>query len=246
MIEIEAIRNVNYIYYIIGTILFIICLLYVIKHKEDKQLHKMFILGCFMGVFFEITAILIGLREVNIKNSGYNPILSIIMGMFETGNTTTMAYIFCKKLSGENYSFSLIYLLLTGILLLLLPLFTIVFSNESTSFLTISVTWIRPVVLWGIFITIGITILCLLIMLIKIKDVKYVLYYFFYITIWGLIFVITLIITNLRTYKVYGTTNPLPYIIIMIFYTSIFEVTGLMLSAISIGVLFNILKFNNE
>ncbi|MHA1272514.1 MAG: hypothetical protein ACTSVV_02135 [Promethearchaeota archaeon] len=75
MIKIYAVRNINYLYYVIGSILFLIGLAYVIKNRKDKLLVKIFILGIFFGSFFELIAVLIGLRNLNAQDIGYNYVI---------------------------------------------------------------------------------------------------------------------------------------------------------------------------
>ncbi|MHA1282793.1 MAG: hypothetical protein ACTSQP_09845 [Promethearchaeota archaeon] len=57
MIKIYAVRNINYLYYVIGSILLLIGLAYIIKNRKDKLRVKIFILGIFFGSFFEFITV---------------------------------------------------------------------------------------------------------------------------------------------------------------------------------------------
>ena len=83
-------------------------------------------------------------------------------------------------------------------------------------------------------------------MWIKIKEWKYIGYYFTYMTVWGLAFVITLILTNMRVYEITGTSFVLLFTVLMVIHTAVFEVTGLMISAIAVGLLLNVINLNEN
>ncbi|MHA1698365.1 MAG: hypothetical protein ACTSWN_05960, partial [Promethearchaeota archaeon] len=202
--DIFVYRNINYLYVIICLALFCVVACHVAKNNHNKKLLKSFLIGTLVGVGFELLMVISGQRDVNLGAGDiYNPIISLIMGASEIGGTTTMAHIFTSrnKDKGGLY-FSLSYLSLVFVALLILYFLSTFGCPISLCWFLDPVKMMRKVNIAGILFSIGITIICLIIMLKKIKRKRYIIDYFLYLVAWGSIYVITLLVSGFRGYEI--------------------------------------------
>ncbi|MHA1263596.1 MAG: hypothetical protein ACTSRS_00020 [Candidatus Helarchaeota archaeon] len=237
--EITIVRNLNYLYFIFGLLLYLLVCSYVFVKRQDRQLLQIFFFGMVIGAGFELLMVLTGQRHLYIEGIGYNPFLSIIIGLFEINGTTTMAYVFVRKLPDKSRHISIGYLLLMSILLGSLPLFTQLFSTLSISWMTQPIISERPFELLSFGVAIFITVICFLILRFRLRHWKAILIYFGYLIIWGVLYVSILLLTGFRQYLIIDGADSLLVTFFLILNTIIFEVAGLMLVPLACNVLFN-------
>lgn len=162
------------------------------------------------------------------------------MGLFEINATTTMAYVFAKRVINEKYSFSIIYLIIVSVSLGSFPLWNVIFSNLGISWIIQPIISERPLFLASVFFSIGITALCFFILWYRLRNWNYILHYFMYLVVWGFLYIIIALLCGFRGYQITDAANPWLITILLVCHTAFFEVAGLMLVPLSLGALLRI------